>query len=287
MKRLKSTIIGLLAGIAVAALAQPSAALTIFNDGGTHNVSSPQGDVVISNATTVIFLPGSSVMGLDNSSVGGVGVAPLGGSTLTIDGGSVTGGTGTGFSGLGGDAIQSNQSDVNIFSGNVTGGFKVAGGGFGGDALDMQDGTLNIAGGTVKGGDTDADFGGTTLKLGNVFGTITGGTFLVGQGGFSDGDLISAGGGVLDIFGGMFEAGENFVLAAGAVINVYGMGLMLSDPTNGVLTGTLADGNSINVNYSLFSGAVINLIEIPEPGMLALFGVGLIGLGLARRGKKA
>jgi hypothetical protein len=58
-------------------------------------------------------------------------------------------------------------------------------------------------------------------------------------------------------------------------------------PTKDTMPGFLADSLGGPVNYIFNSDGVIVSNEIPEPATLALLGVGLVGLGLARRHRAA
>ena len=104
-------------------------------------------------------------------------------------------------------------------------------------------------------------------------------------GGSLDGDLRASFGGVFDIYGGQFGGGDPdslWRLGGTQVMNVHGWNLMVNDAR---LTGYLLDGSRLDVNVAFsqtFNGA-LNLINVPEPGTLALFGVGLLGAFVARR----
>lgn len=310
----KIIISGLLGTAAAVLIAQSASALTIYNDSGTHNLSSPQGDVSVSNATTVDFLGGSSATGL-NAGTAGSAVMVTGASTATVNGGNLLGGNDTdgggGFgghginaadssvlinsgsltggnktgSGFGGYGISANNSDVTITGGTILGGNN-AGSGFGGFGLLQNGGTLDVSGGSITGGD-GSSIAGFAMNLFDVSGSISGGSFAIGSGFGSN--LVSASNTTLDILGGAFETGKLWNLSDGSVFNVFGTGLVLTGTTSGTLSGTLQDGSSINVNYNLSSftaSSVINInpqsTQVPEPGMLALFGLGVAGLGFAR-----
>ena len=298
-------------------IAQPASALTIYNDSGTHNLSSPQGDVSVSNATTVDFQGGSSATGLDAGTPGSA-VSASGASTVRVNGGTLLGGTDTdGGGGFGGHGINANDSSVVINSGSLTGGNKTgsgfggygisanntdititggtllggnnAGSGFGGMGIVAFSSTLDISGGSISGGQ-GAQVAGFAMNLFDSFGTISGGSFMVGSAGIPS-TLVQASNTDLDIIGGVFETGRLWNLFGGSVFNVFGTGLVLTGTTSGTLTGSLQDGSSIDVNYSLSDGSVINIHSqseaIPEPGMLVLFGLGLASLGYTRRRRAA
>ena len=293
-------------------IAQPAGAVAIYNDSGIHNLSSPQGDVSVSNATTVDFLGGSSATGL-NAGLAGSAVVANGASTVRVNGGNLLGGNDTdGGGGFGGSGIQASGGSVVINSGTVTGGNKIgsgfggfgalatnsdvtitggailggnnAGSGFGGFGLLLSGGTLDISGGSISGGQ-GAGVAGFAMQLSVLSGSISGGSFMVGSAGVGS-TLLAASDTNLDILGGVFETGGSWSLSDSSVFNVFGTGLVLTGTTFGTLTGNLLDGSSINVNYSLGGDSVININPqseaIPEPGVLVLFGLGLVSLAFAR-----
>lgn len=307
-------MLGLPGALVVAiTFAQPVGAVTIYNDSGTHNLSSPQGDVSVSNATTVNFLGGSSASGL-TAATPSAAVESNGASTVLVNGGTLLGGNDTngGFAGggiratdssvvvnsgavtggnqigsFGGFGIEASNSDIVITGGTIQGGNN-SGGGFGGFGLRLFGGTLDISGGSISGGDGN-QVAGRALFLSDLSGSISGGSFAIGAG--LAGAMVSANNADLDILGGVFEAGKSWSLFGSSVFNVFGTGLMLTGTTSGTLSGSLLDGSSINVNYSLFDNAVININPqtqpVPEPGMLVLFGLGFTGLVCVRRRKSA
>ena len=101
-------------------------------------------------------------------------------------------------------------------------------------------------------------------------------------------------------FGGTTDGSVSFQSYADATNTEFGQGILLSD--SGTISTTAfsgQDGGSINMTgpYSLSIYAAIThdagfqissfdyLVSVPEPGTLALFGIGLFGMGLARRKK--
>lgn len=296
-------------------VASPVGATVLFNDGGIHDITAPLGDsAAVSNATTVNFLSGSSVAGADSTVIGGTGVDTGDNSTITINGGNISGGGATGSAGIGGDGIRSVTGAVNVLDGSVTGGSKAAGSGFGGDAVDIRDTAFTMSGGSIIGGYKDVSGGGIggnalqmsggsllisgglvqggsggaisgdALRLTGVFGTISGGTFT------SDGSsLLRAVSTTLDIVGGVFEANRYWYLNTGSIFNVFGTGLSMTGTTSGILSGFLDDGSAINVNYYLSDGSVINLnpepMSVSAPGTLLLFLASMAPLFLGRRRK--
>ena len=122
---------------------------------------------------------------------------------------------------------------------------SISGGEFAGD-LQVHDSLTNVSGGT---------FTGLIRASGNALLDISGGLPL--------GGLLALDDSVVQIFG----SGFNFPL--GDIV-----------ATSGTLTGTLADGTPINVNFGRASTATITL---PEPSALTALGSGIAMLALLYR----
>jgi hypothetical protein len=136
-----------------ASTAAPSTdAHRIPDDGGAYVVDGALGDLRISGSTSVDIVAGGAATaptgpyGLDAVSLSA-------GSVLTVNGGSVSGGTTTSRAGSGGDGVRTSGGDtLRVLDGSLIGGGKAAsGGGFGGDALNQRGGSLTISGGTLSG----------------------------------------------------------------------------------------------------------------------------------------
>jgi hypothetical protein len=76
---------------------------------------------------------------------------------------------------------------------------------------------------------------------------------------------------------------------------VLGTQLLVSQPTTyswisniTMVAGTLIDTWSIQADFDPATGQLLSekAVRVPEPGTLALFGLGLIAMGFARRGKR-
>ena len=284
-------------------MAAPAFATTIFDNGAVNDVTTALDDVVVTNGSTVNFLPGGSATAPPVASPLGLpGVTLEANSILTVAGGSITGGkiTGSGFSGDGIVGFSATGRIVNISSGSVTGGTNAnSGSGTPGDAINLVGVNLTVSGGTISGGvSTVGGLGGEALQLTQSTLDITGGNFTSGQttllnlfevngtisgGTFNTGDqgqTISLGASSLsstiDITGGQFESGSFWAVGNMSTINVFGTNLAINSD---ILTGKLADGSDLNVRLNLFGGGAVNLI--PEPGSLTLLSLG--GLLLTRR----
>jgi len=151
--------------------------------------------------------------------------------------------------------------------------------------------SLDMRGGAII-GNVQSDFELVMdMRGGHIAGDVRGIEGLEGSivGGSIDGNLLARVGGTFDISGGLFGGGTGsslWTLGGAQIFNVHGRDLVL---TGTDLTGFLLDGSVLNVDVSFlpsFTGA-LNLYNVPEPGTLALIGVGLFGAFAARRKAKA
>ena len=193
--------------------------------------------------------------------------------------------------------------------GNATTTVNIVPGGLVGDVVEAVDSSrVNISGGIVQGGYLTFN---EYAVLNMTGGTITGSLFL-----FSDHPSSISGGELLgsttyieantqlDVTGGQFQHDlqvQNFasLFIRGGTLNgdlraldfsttrIFGSGFNfpLGDvsATSGVLTGTLADGTPLDVDFSRASLARITLTLIPEPATAPLIWGGLVALGIRRR----
>lgn len=87
---------------------------------------------------------------------------------------------------------------------------------------------------------------------------------------------------VLNLFGGDFSqvTGQLLLVSEESVANVYGQNLSLD---NNVLSGTLADGNSLNHSVAFLDQGQILLHQIPEPAAIHLLLFGILWVFFQRR----
>jgi hypothetical protein len=221
--------------------------------------------VLINTASASVTVDGSPITSIDV--VSGADVAPDGlGNSINVAGSSLSmqmsGGNLQGSINASG-----NGHTFDISGGDINGGF--AGSGIGH--------TLDMSGGSIVG-----DVGASGVS--HIF-NISGGTI--------GGDINGSGAfHTFNISGGMF--GGDFLTSGYAhIFNFTGMGLNLINDT---IQGLLEDGSYIDMKFGSLGVAPpshyqinINNIapgtggSIPEPSIIALFGLGLVGLGFARR----
>lgn len=263
---------------------------TIYDDGGTYNISTMVWDgIVIYDSpdglpTTVNLLTGNmqqqtggrvqhgmdvydfseinilggwvsdSVNGHDNSYVemsdGLVGAwfDAYDQSKLVLSGGTVA------------NWVRAYNNSIVEIKGGRNNGFYIAdlgvgfvtGGIFDNEIWSIDDGRVYISGGEIRKG---LEVGGNSISY------ITGGNF----------DVTSAGSKNLKAYqnGTIYISGTDFNYSYGEIID-----------RSGTLTGTLANGNSLDEFFSIYDNG--RIILVPEPCTLVLLGVG----GLALRGKQ-
>lgn len=198
------------------------AGATVYNDGGSHTISGPDTDVVVTNATTVNVVPGAAIVGGPSEPFGSTAVSVFD-AILNVTGGSMTGSSahngGLGLLGSGGQ--------FDITGGTFQGGDGSSLGAGAGARFDDWS-TLSISGGNFYGGQGDGLFGspggdGLSIHAATpLSATISGGTFRGNPTSNSDGyDLRVTGMATVDISGGNFLYGHS-TLADQAVGNLSG-----------------------------------------------------------------
>lgn len=208
---------------------------------------------------TVNIYSGSVAGGTSVNSIYTFGIQAQGG-TLNIFGGNISGGAGTY-----GEGIDTETAQVNMSGGTVQGGTGIYG-----EGIDADTTQVNISSGIIQAGTGTFEFGIelTESELNLQGGTVTGGS----NGPFNE-DLDA-------------ESGSDNVPSTA---NIYGQNY--SAPLGplagnfGNVTGTLADGTALNLNYRQFPDSEIVLLPVPEPSSIALAGLGVAALFLGRRQK--
>jgi hypothetical protein len=212
--------------------------------------------------------------GLSLDMSGGTIVGGVGTGSLVNHSGYITGGTVLGQYGRG----SSNHAQFEMHGGHLSGGWALQA-----NQLDAQ-----LYGGRIDGG--------MSFQLSPVFASasylsIFGGDLNAAPGGWlidwSQGDFPSGVPIFLDLWGGRLgydNAGSGIRLTGLANLDVYGFGLSL---TGDRLTGQLSDGSFIDTlltyNSNWIGQVRLHDVSVPEPGTLALFSLGLLGVGIARR----
>ena len=234
------------------------------------------------------------------------GLDALGSSTITVTGGTVTGGSASGGDGMYATGSGPISISGGTFVGNINAnGIQVTGsstvsitdGSFsGGNGVGFQysgSGSAVISGGTFSGRYGGFNSSGTGSVL------ITGGTFN-GDSGISTSSADST----ITVTGGQFNAsfvgnGYGGFSESGGTINLFSLGdtpfLINGVPmnntaipanTSGTISGTLLDGEVLNTTFSNYDFSRLGTINLnvgvapaPEPSQFAAFAVGLLGLG--------
>ena len=205
--------------------------------------------------------------------------SPTGSPTVNL----VDGGTITGF------LFVQDTSTLNVSGGNIEGFVEtfdtstvnLSGGTIGGNLLVQNSSTLNVSGGTIGG--TLAAYDASTVNVsgGNIGGAlfayhtstvnVSGGNITRSLFAYHTSTLNVSGGNIqsnlgaydtstVNLSGGTI-AGDLGVIGPNARLNVFGTGLSL---TNGVLSGTLADGTPISERVYLLDGAQLSQITLIE-----------------------
>lgn len=304
-----------LSTVVATALCGQVSATTIYNDGGVHNLTTPQGDVAVSSGTTVNFLSGSSATGVNDS--GGAAVNVSGSSHAAVFGGSITGGTKTTGSGFGGMGIYATGGTLDIYGGSIVGGLNTGSGfggngvyagntavsisdgtisggnvsvsGFGGNGVNVSSGTFAISGGTITGGGSP-NVGGNALYFYTTAGTLSGGTFSTSANGYG----LYARDSSVALTGGLFDIGGIWNVIGSTVIDVYGTDLVLTGgPTSGTLSGILQNGDAIDIAYIgdgngqiLLHDPIPVAVAVSEPPMVAMLGLFTVVLETERRRRR-
>lgn len=245
---------------------------TNYNDGGTHTISGPDTDVVITNGTTVNIVPGASITpALQYDPFGGHAVV-VSASSLNVTGGSMTGGS----SHVGGDGVAG------------AGNFDISGGTFqGGDGSSVRAGAgaelggqISISGGNFYGGAGDTVFGalgGDGLVISSSApnaASISGGTFTGQPTSNTDGyDLHVTGTATVDITGGNFNYGHS-AFANDAIGNISGGNFnWIQSYDNAALhvtNGQFHFFSPYNSSVVQFSGGSSNRFELHDDSIVSM-----------------
>ena len=291
--------------------ARNASATIIFDDGSFHVVdaanSFPFDNVEVRNATTLIIVEGgeiatqlprgASVIADDVSEVimyGGM----LGGSIVAnsatqifVSGGMlvgsvicsdqaiiiIDGGAGDSVGACNNGQIFFSDGAFNNIGGggassvlHITGGSLVAGPGSGGNSL-SSGGLVTISDATLHGEITANGFADFRINSGIILGNITTQSSGVVEiiGGSLSGDLLALDSSMIVLIGPYFNFPFGDITA-----------------NSGTLTGILADGTALDVNFGRSSTGTITLVPAPEPSALTSLGFGIAMLALLYRRRR-
>jgi len=260
-----------------------------IKDGQTHNINYQYNDFVRVDygspglQTTVNWLDGASISGgytlkaYQDSRInirGGTTGSALDAedrSQITISGGTVwLGAFGNSqvdiLGGTTDNAQMGNYAQVNLYAGSV-GDFGLTGNAW-----------LQMSGGTVTGGIQASNTSRVDITAGIINGNVSGNfsSQIYIHGADIGGNLRGERNAILWIYGSNFAI-DGITLGFGEITSTLGGGYY-NEPYRR-LTGTLANGDSINSDFRL--GQTSKIVLIPEPATLLLFGLG--GLMLRKR----
>ena len=264
-----------------------NAQTTTYADGANHVINTDLGGqfLVLSHGNPARATPTSITVNLGavigNPNQSSYGVFLMDDSIATFNGGNVS------IVGTGGATLYlTGSSNTTIYGGSFSNGIASN------IIYGQSSGSLDIYGGTFSAGaKSNALF---ASRMGSV--SIYGGTFTTGDLGA---DIDSGRSNRVDIYGGLFSVGADGLgfVASNQDINFYGQNLKFTPTgidsfghTDGILTGTLQGGSSLNIAAQTFPGFKFNFISatvVPEPGNIALpFGMITIGAARKRRSLK-
>jgi hypothetical protein len=280
---MKTISFSLVCGAAVWIAAAGSGRADISYSSGVNDITTAVTGTVELYGGVLNVDAGASVTG--SSQTFGYGVVVHGG-TLNIYG-NVMGGSGTYAEG-----INLLAGTVNIYSGSISGGTSTNCA----EGISITGGTLNIYGGNIAGG-TGTYAEGLNSSGGQInmyHGSVNGGT-----GAYAWGIQLTQAG--LNLAGGTVTGGSGFytwdlAVEAGSgnstsTANIYGQNFnAAAGPLasgGGLLTGSLADGTTLDLMYSQSSVSQIVLQVVPEPSVSTLGVLGAVAAisGLGRRRK--
>lgn len=217
-------------------------------DGAGGNAVSGSGSVVVKDGTTIRGGNGAG------TGAGGSGAAMSGSGSITVDGGTVIGGSGTVIGGSGAQA--ENGNIIVTTGGNLTGGNSTAvGAGTGGSGAKVSgSGDVTISGGKAAGG--TGTTGGTGAVTGS--GTITiehNGEAIGGTGTAAGGSGVQSGSGIITVTDGSKATGGSGTTTGGSGAQTENGNIIVN--ADGILTGgeSTAVGGSTGGNGAEVSGS--------------------------------
>lgn len=257
--------------ISLIIFASPLKATISWNDGVTHTINSPINELIVvdyynlGEGTTVEIVNGGSITYLDsyhNSRIniyGGSGgsISAINNTILSMYGGTFAGIAGGGL-GLG---------YINIFDGQITGQFSIS------DSF--QASIYNGSIGTIYANGDKEIF----IYDGKFNKIHTGGLSIASIfGGLINEDLQTSYNSMINLNGTNFYVNGN-LMQYGQSAKLYGIPGINSNGAEylgGTITGTLSNGDSLNVPFRIYENSDITFV--PEPATIMLLSIGMLFL---------
>jgi hypothetical protein len=236
----------------------------IGNNGGT--ISGGYATGINGENTSQVDLSAASVYGTYNGTVSNYaqGIVSVNTSQINITGGNVYGNYGGTVSGYAEGIVASDTSVVTISGGNIYGND-------GGSVNDYSEGILAASSSTVN------------IEGGNIYAAFNSASstdFSMAIDASQNSTVNLSGGNIFVNGSGQSTNNTGILAFDNAVVKIYGSGFNFAlgaiSAGKGTLTGTLANGSTLDVTFSQENPGQIILIAVPEPSTWAMLAGGLV-----------